>query len=466
MPAVTIRQGKVTPFQDTNTGTASNTWVVNLENNTLAGNALILLAQANSGVTFNSVTDNQSNANWAQVITDTLGQSIHGWMCTNVAAGTNQITITFNQVDGFNQFCVMEVAGLTTVAVASAIDGTAQSATGISTTSIATAALGNASGSFVVQLAADSGNTGGMAFTAGSGFTMFGAELVAGFGIQARVASGNTTPTITRAAGTATFNTIGFAVKADATKGDATQNTAGNCFVRFTQTSFANVGKGPGFNLQFPSAGDCLVCAVWQGDNTKSVSSISDSLNSSWPAARTTSNVTNGQVEIWSPGHCSTGSTMTATVTFSSTISTAATGEICLIDILGSASSAIGALGTNKSGTQSVTGNLTTNSITPTGTGSAIINATVINSHCLTTLTGGTKWTTTSCYSPDFDGSDQGYYDCDGIGIYMNGTDQSAQSFIYAVQHNTAGVGTWGAVALEILAAAGTANNQIWLVKG
>ena len=465
MPAVTIRQGKVTPFQDTNTGTASDTWVVNLENDTLAGNALILVAQANSGVTFNSVVDNKSNANWAQVITDTSGQSIHGWMCTNVAAGTNQLTITFNQVDGFCQFAVMEVAGLSTAAVASAIDGVAKSATGITTTSIATAALGNASGSFVVQLGFDTGQTGGMAFTAGTGFTLFGAELVAGFCVQTRVASGNTTPSFTRAAGTATYNTIGFAVLADSSKGDATQNTSGNCFVRFTQSSFANVGKGPAFSLQFPSAGDALVCAVWQGDNAKSVSSISDSLNGSWPAAKSTSNVANGQVEVWSPGHCSTGSTMTVTVTYSAAISVAATGIIGLIDILGSASSAIGAVGTNKSGTQSSSGNLTTNSITPTGTGSAIINAVIINSHCLTTLTGGAKYTTTSCYSPDFDGSDQGYYDCDGISIYMNGTDQSAQSFIWATQNNTAGVGTWGAVALEILAQPGTAQNQIWLLK-
>jgi hypothetical protein len=33
----------------------------------------------------------------------------------------------------------------------------------------------------------------------------------------------------------------------------------------------------------------------------------------------------------------------------------------------------------------------------------------------------------------------------------MNGTDRSAQSFVWANQHNTAGVGTWGSVALEII---------------
>jgi hypothetical protein len=435
--------------------TATQTYEIYLPHLSLAGNALFACIEANSSDTISSITDDQSNANWAQIDTQSSGQSGHTWLCTNIAANTQKITITLNASDQFVQVIVGEISGLSTAAVASAVSGH-NSATSITSTSISAGALGNASGDMLIQFAYDTSQVEGITFTAGTGWTLLSAQKLTGFVCQYKIATGaNETASLTRSAGTRTYNTMAFAVSADSSKGDGTQTAP---FIRFQQDHYATPGHAAGFNLQFPSQGDCIFADLWQGDSAKSVSSVSDSINGSWPAAIKTANVTNGQIEAWSAGHCSTSTAMTATVTYSAAISAAASGMMIFKDIVGSASSAIGASASNTGNQTSASSpfNVASVSITPTAVNSLVMGNIIINSHCVAGLTGSNFYAGIAV-SPDFDGGDQDLFDCDGSGIYLNGASLGSATFTWTTfNSNASGVGTWGATAVEILVATGT----------
>lgn len=450
-----IRQAHLGPMNSV--GTATATYIAYLQHPTLAGNAVSIKIEANSSDTISSIVDDAPGGSntWAQVDTQSASQSGHVWLATNVKAGTQKFTITLNQVDNFVQILLVEISGVSILAVASALDGATAKATTVTGTTISAGTLANVTGSLLFQFAYDVNQQGALNVTAGSGWTLLAAQKLTGFVCQYKVATGaNETASFTRAAGTRTFNTIAFAIKADAAQGDATQTWP---FVRFVQSHYAAPGAGPAFALQFPCQGDLLASVIWQGDSAKSVSSVLDSVNGSWPPALTTANVANGQIEGWSAGHCSTSTSLTLTVTYSAAISAAASGIIALLDIVGSNISPIGNLGTGKTGNQtsaSTPFNVSTVSITPSATNSLIVAGVIINSHCVAGLTGGPGWNPAIQTSSDFNGGDQDLYDCDGVGTWRNGASLSSGQFTWSTFNSDAsGVGTWGAIAFEIKSA-------------
>ena len=462
MPSPTVRQGHFSPREDNNLPT-ENTWICNLPNDTLANNGLVVFLQTNSSDSISSIVAKDStgatvSTNFAQVANAPGGQAGFGWLATGIAAGIRQLIVTISPADQFVQLGAFEIAGLSTLVPASALSVASINATGITGTTISAGTFsGLTVGDFLLFYGFDEAGGPNSAYTKGSGWTKLGSNRVQGSFIQYKIAgSTSETASFTRAAGAATYDALAIAIKADATKGDATQARPGNTFVRYVQGQYAAPGAGAAFGLDFPCIGDCIYADIWQGDSAKSVSSVTDSLSNSWGSARVTRNVTNGQIEAWTPGHCSTSPDLTVTVTYSAVISTAASGMMIFKDVMGTASSAIGA-SASANGTQSSAGNLTTSGgsfpISPTGTGSVVMTAVILNSHAVNLLNGGTKWLSDICTYPSADGSDQQLYDCDGSGHYYNGSDLSSQTPVWATQNNTAGVGTWGATALELLAA-------------
>ena len=107
MPAVTIRQVFLTPREDNQ---ADTTWVENIQNDTLAGNALFVFTQANGSDRVSSEADNIGGQNWAEVGQFPAGQSGAAWLATGISAGIRKITGTLNVSDQFVQRLVVAIA--------------------------------------------------------------------------------------------------------------------------------------------------------------------------------------------------------------------------------------------------------------------------------------------------------------------------------------------------------------------
>lgn len=460
MPSPAIRLVNSSSFESTQN---DSTWVVNAQRDSLAANCYVILAQANAGRSF-TAADNKTNANWRTAGTLSSGQSAHILTCTNVAAGTNQVTLTEDLSDTFNSFCLLEIAGVSTASGASSQRGSAATRNGVSTASTTlntTAALTNSVGDILIMAVFDVNQNGGCTFTPGSGWTLLATNIIHGMAIAWKVATSiNETPTMTRSAGTQTYNVIAIALIPDNTKGDATQNVAGsNVFPWAIMHQYNAPGAGPGINFQFPCKGNCVTAVIWNGTGTPSpisVSSITDSTSANtWaiPGSGGTQakvSVTNGTIELWTPGATTTSATMTGTITFSAAIALNAGGLTVFTDWLGANSSPVGA-SNHASGTSSTNvTTLATVSITPTAQFSTSITGAIINSHCVSGYTG------TGMHFPIFtdpaaDGGEHSLEDDDGVGMYENGSSTASTAMTITIQNNAAGgIGTWGAVAVEI----------------
>jgi hypothetical protein len=452
--APTIRQRNVGSMEKNQ---ADTTWIINLQNNTNANNALRLFIEANSADTISSVTDNIGGNNWAQAATVSSGQSGHLWIATGITAGINQITVVLNVSDQFVQFNVAEIAYVSTAAVASALDGTPSTATGIATTSIASGSITTtADGSFIEQFVFDVNQTGGMAFTAGaSPWAITGAQLVDGIGIQSQVQTthGAITPSLTRAAGAATFNTIAYAIKADPTKGDA---TLANGSVSFLQTQ--NTQPGPtSYVFQFPCTGDCLVMCGLQGDPAIATSNVTDTNSNGWAVAKShaaAGGTGNGTADVWVAGSSTPSQNLKITVTIGTSVNRI--GTIKFYDIVQAAASPVGT--TNQyDGNQTSVGSpfdLPWGTFTPSTANSCVIFCGGIFSHTTLLLKGGSGWMSDISTDPASDGSNITLDEADSFGHWYNGATLSAQNVGWNIQNsNASGVGTWVGVAVEIKSA-------------
>lgn len=452
MAATGLRQAHQGPM---NSITPTSTYVGNLPHPGLGGNCLVLCLEGNSTDLINSVKDDKNNTSWIQANTQTSGQSGHIWIANNILAGTKRITTVINSADQFVQPFFAEFSGISTSANTLK---SSTSATGITVTTISTTALTNSIGDLLFQFCYDQNTAGGFTFSSGTGWTLISAQKLTGYATQFKVATANNeVPSMSRSAGVGTYNTMAIALKADTSQGDATTTAP---FTRFVQHHYASTGLGPSFQLQFPSYGDCVYADLWQGNNANRVSTVIDSINGTWPAKIISTTVTNGNLEAWSVGHCSTNANMTTQVTFVSSIGVAQSGMMIFKDIVGTSTTAIGP-STTKTGNQTVAVapfNLTTVAYTPSTTNSAIMSAVIINSHTIADLNGGASFIAHLFTSPDFDGSDQDLDDCDGSGMWLNGNSVSASTFTWATfNSSTGGVGTWATTVVEILSASSSA---------
>lgn len=283
--------GALAPSQ----GLSARTFTIRLPNRTLAGNALVLITDYDSGATVSTITDD-GGGTWSN--TPVVSASASGTLKTeayvlaNAATGTRTLAITYSKSVSSVHFVALEYYN---VATSGAVGSTAGS-TAARAPSIASGTLQPApasSGSLVLHYAMNNQGVIGesnsvhqvSSWVAGPGFTLEAADYASGnsgqlgamnpFGLETRIADGtNFSPTLTTT-GTETYNAIAFELKA------ASAGTAPPPGIRIQRMQFfTNLD----INLHtwtepFPCSGNLLAFTEIQGNIQ---SAMSDNQGNTW----------------------------------------------------------------------------------------------------------------------------------------------------------------------------------------
>jgi hypothetical protein len=200
------------------------------------------------------------------------------YVALNVAAGTQNLTVTFDtQLYGV-QFCATECYD---VVAASAVDRVS-SATTAGTNTIASGTLTTtAPGDLIYQYGFDTDNTlltstGMTGMTSGSGFTFLSADVMLGTFAQYQVQSsaGAITPAITVAGITNAFNTVAIALKSGA------QGSAPPPGIRIFAVHHVNYYHSGA--IMIPSRGNLLYVSTAFGTGNVNITSISSNPSNTW----------------------------------------------------------------------------------------------------------------------------------------------------------------------------------------
>lgn len=435
------------------TATASSHWEIPLQNETIAHNNGLIYIDGNSGITISSITTLVGPAStWEQLMTPVVsGQSGHVWRCADLPAGVRSLLVTLSSTDQWMQFNVEEWAYLTNATIAGgALDGTPTSATGQNGSTITSGNIttGQAN-SLGVQFALDSSQILIGGFTAGSGWTMQGAQNFDGVAVQSqvKVSAGTLSPVITKKTTVGTYNTMAFALKADASKGDHTlangkvKNITAQC-IRTSLTSYV---------AQHCSEGNCVVVSYGCGLETANISGITDSPGGNTYVQQADNNdATSQMAEMWAAVNTTPNSEQLITVSWSVA---APHGVLLTYDIVGALASPIGAKGSTNS-TSSSTGDLSTQSFTPQAVGSTVILAGVILRHTAINLGSNAGiWHPNMMRENVTDGSDIFWYEADLWGNVDIDAVESKQP-VWQIQNNSDGPGRWVCCFLEIMSQA------------
>lgn len=346
---------------------------------TTAGNAVVV------GFTFNSnppptVTDDQgdSYAIEANSYDSAHTQSIAIAAAFNVAAGARAISVCFaSNPGGFVQPMATEFDNVIGIDVAAAGNkGTGTSLTAGSMTPTVTGDL-----AYQIAHSLDT-NQDQASFTAGSqsniSWNLLSADLMDGWTGQYGVYNSASAINPTMSMGTSK-NWISTAVllKTGATGGVPSgmrivhlmhENIPKNTNAGGSGAPFANP-----LTLQFPCSGNLLVAMIGGGNQTQTVTSMSDSNSNTWAQAGPTQQTSDPVVQAYYAGNAASSSDLGVTVHWNGT-----NGDytIFFYDVIGAATSPLDTTAGN-TGVQTVAGNLTTFAITP-GTANEIVFAEVI----------------------------------------------------------------------------------------
>ena len=433
--------------------------------NTGAGNCLVLFFQsATNASPPPSVTDNQGNI-WAAAVTTTGNQSMSCMVATNVAAGTNQITLALFASATFLQFEYSEWFNISTAALATALDGTG-SAVLVSGSTVATSPFTTTQdGDLILHWVTNDGGTNNTSFTKGSGFTLLTANVnpqIAPSAVQYQVQAthGSITPTMTLGGGAPTCDTLAIALKSASagTPPPAGMRLAGvqKCGVGPSTTSVA---------LQFPHIGN-LICLVTTHDHP--IATLTDGDGNAWDHSHSFTALSQPINSASFAANVAPNTDMLGpTVTYTGASPGVFEGFATLYDIVGADPNPFAQFAT-ASGTQSVTANLDTVRITPLNQNSVIVVDVLVTSHTVSALAAPTP-ANGGCgllaAVPSANGAGTSFEDDDFHGVWQNGSLTAAQLFTLAIQNNAApnGVGDWSGFAIEFKAAAtGPAGIPVW----
>lgn len=311
-------------------------------------NCLALVVAYPTGKTV-TITDNNGNT-WPSTPSvhakaGAGGFDLAGFVLPNANAGTTTITIG---VGGTNiQPVSFEIYELNNIATSSPIDvikvAGSLSGTGLSVGAMTTAI----SGDYIISAFYPNGNCGAnpTKWTAGTGWTLMQADIAwasaQGFPkasqtiIQA--AAGSITPNIGITGDSSdTFNGIAFALK-NASAG--TQYAAGCRILKHLEFTNNNQTASP-WHLMMPTLGTCRLLGTTMANSGVTISSVTDGDGNSWiPLA--TGTFSADSVQAFVAGNTTVNGTLSVTVNMSAGLPN---GIICsLYDIVGAASSPIGA---------------------------------------------------------------------------------------------------------------------------
>lgn len=413
-----------------------------LPNPTLSGNCLVLGFQSGGG-TF-TITDDGSNT-WTQQVTITNGQIFTIWTAPNVAAGTRNIHVTVaSGIPSFLEYFIAEFYNChatTPVDVTFTLNGgTAPNLSfGANTTTI--------NDDLVLTWGANvtaSDNLNYQTFTAGTSGTLLAVDSNAGSFVQTqpKATAGSFTPNIT-VRGTDTWTGAGIALKGGVTGGTAP--TAGQ--IRIVKLMGQNVGlnaNGP-FNMQFPTMGNMgAISAIGQPATGGSavISSVSHGGGTWARAGNDATNTGIGVGQIFYACGLTPSATASGSITLDRTTGGGFHNVYYYYDIENASASCFD-VAANASGTQAVTGNVTTGTITPTSQPGLTIATGPINAHCINGLTTPSTFRYDGAYTPALDGGNTKWAECDMWGHTARHTSATGLQYIWTTQNNPSGIAEW-----------------------
>ncbi len=256
--------------------------------------------------TVSSVTDSKGNI-YALAVGPTRSSPLSSaiYYAKNIVAGSNTVTVTFNQTASFPNVNVTEYSGLD---MTNPLDVTS-SATGSGTTANSGSATTTASNELIVGV----GNPTSVFTAAGSGFT---SRIINSFG-------GISEDKVVSSAGsynaTATLTSGGWVMQMVAFRAAS----SGSGSINFVQVQSGLAGSASSVAITYPSmqtAGNLNVVAVMWGDITSTVSSVTDSKGNIYALAVGPTRSSPLSSAIYYAKNIAAGSN-TVTVTFNQTAS-------------------------------------------------------------------------------------------------------------------------------------------------
>lgn len=420
-----------------------------------AGNCLIIGLQYNSsGSSFKSITDNVGNT-WVvgAAVTNASYQSAILLYCLNAKAGITKVAITIGGLSSQESATQAVFSEWYNIALSGASDGFVSSSTSASPGTLTTTTPGDLIYHWGYNQSDTNTNGGGYnstsPFIPGSGFTLLSADLQVGSCDQYTVQSGSgpIIPSFTKS-GSATWGSIAIALKA----ANAGSPPSGLYIAHIQHTYLCGVAQSrtSPIAIQFPTSGN-LIVAFFDSDDVF-INSVSDSGSNTWVSA--------GKSSVSPPPPGDVASQIvyaqnTApdnalhSIAFSLDGTTSSDCMVVLYDIVGAAADAFDKA-TTANGTQTVAGNLTTASLTPSTSGGIIISG---DSNDYTSMTGcvGSECIFDSVWNNLNNNTDSGtptstLDEDNGRGHIFN-VDTSTVNFVYTDSGGSDFVNRWSSVA-------------------
>jgi len=389
-------------------------------------------------------------------------------VATNVAAGTNLLTVTYGTATNTVQFEYSEWYNISQAAVATALDGTSTASFVSSGNSVpAGAIVTTVDGDLIRQWGENNANTdNSTTFTKGSGFTKVSSQIsgtatnfdptsVSQYQVQGT--HGSINPTYTYSGALNTSDTVAIALKSAA----AGTAPAAGIRVAGIQQFYALAGVAS-IKFEMPHVGNLIHIS---SENENVISGITDGDTNTYQTAAAGADrklLPSGAfgAESWRAINLTPNTDLVTGLISFTVVLTVNTGFGAIYDIVG-ADTVQGTGGrvqtVTTNGTQNANGDLATVAITPQNQNALIIAACPIEGM---TISGVTIPTSANGGVPDVDpftGQDgnRGMNNDDGWMHWLNGSSTSAVTITYSTQGaGLPGVGGWAAFATEYKALA------------
>jgi hypothetical protein len=423
-------------------GAAGDPMQVWLRFPSLPGNCLIVGIQCDTSQSGFSITDDRGNT-WSAGPNIVGGNRMQLFYKLNAAQGTTHIQVAFTGAGnpGFMQCFVAEFCGV----ASSGSSTNAAGATGQVTT-VAAGSISPSAGDLIIQYAQDetsvpsNGITG---WTKGSGFTKLSCDRLDGIFIQWRAAPGGAiNPTFTVGGSTENFETIAMSLPADSAAGTALpsgiQVIGAHAFsVNITNSSNPVV-------VDVPCFGNMLIVQTIffsVSGGAPVITSITDSRSASY--IEVGSNVQGVALDPAQMFYAVAAGDQETVLTINLANFQNGGSSIVVLDVVGALSSPLDVFA-DTTGNQTSAGDLFTATLNPNTSNGLCVGHVSVNSHTVNGLNSPGFFDAFSV--PGEDGGSNPLHQDNGWGHFYNRS-PSPQSFTWTVQHNTAGVGTWGAKA-------------------
>ena len=437
-----------------------------------AGNCLILGVRFNGGGSVSSVADDKGNTWQAgpSVLNNNFNVSTRAsvYYVTNVAAGTQTVTVTFASLggpNGSNGFPQAVISEFYNVAGTSAFDGSSVSASSRTTGAITPSVAGDLLYHWGLDVSAIDVNYGslfnGSSITAGSGFTLLSADLQTGSADQFQVLPTTTAVTPTFAAsGSDTWASVALALK-PCTCGTAPG--AGMRIVHVQHTMIAWASHTTPVVMQFPSSGNLLV-GLFTG-TIAFIGSVTDNQGNTWSNAASTPgdlNIAETSAQIVYAANAKTSPTLGSITTNLNPACNSGDCNLVLYDVAGASGAAFDKA-TTATGDQQNFGNVTMASLTPAVPNELVFHVASIDFHTINGAVGAgyvldSMVNAVDDNDPGNGGTQPSRLDMDNAFGHIVAPSTSPVTFVYTATNRTGsgGIQGWGAVAAAFKGAAGS----------